>query len=344
MRPTAALLGLLLVLAVLPGIVVADQRTGGTIVVEEGETVDGDLTATGGTVVVRGTVEGDLYAYAGTVVVEENATVTGRLRAYAGTVRIAGTVGENAVVYGGSVTLAESGEIDRSFGAAAGEVTLAGTIGGDATVGASTVTLEETAVIEGDLTYDGRFDDRGGQVEGTTLQSSDLDIAPGGSPLFGPVFSVYWMLATLLLGGLLLLAFPDFAAAVVDLAETDPLRVGALGLGVVVGLPLVLLVLALTVVGLPLALVGLVGYLLLLWVGGVYGRYVIGVLLLSLRDIEHRWGALLVGVVVVGLVGLIPYLGPVVRLLVALFGVGAVAAGLRSIRTVVRRERGVFRY
>ncbi|WP_458209401.1 hypothetical protein [Haladaptatus sp. NG-SE-30] len=53
------LLVLLLVFATIPGIAAAESRAGGTIVVEEGETVKG-LEAFGGTVIVRGTVDGDL--------------------------------------------------------------------------------------------------------------------------------------------------------------------------------------------------------------------------------------------------------------------------------------------
>lgn len=343
MRTAAALLALLVVLVALPGTAAAAQRTGSTVVVDSGETVEG-LTATGGTIIVRGTVDGDLHAYGGTVVVEEGGTVTGRLRAYGGTVRIAGTVEENAVAYAGSVTLAESGSVGRSFGAVASDVTLAGSVGGDATVAASTVRLDSTASVSGDLTYNGRLDDRGGTVEGAVLQSSDLDIVPGGPPLFGPLFSLYWLLATLLLGALLLLAFPEFAAATVELAETDPLRVGVAGLGVVLGVPVALVLLVVSVLGIPLALVGLVGYLFLLWAGGVYGRYALGVWLLSRRDIENRWAALLVGVLVVGVLGLVPYLGGIVRLLVALFGVGAVAVGLRAVVRAVRTQRGVFRW
>lgn len=342
MARAAVLLALLLVLAALPGTALAAQRTGGTVVVESGETVQ-DLSATGGTVIVRGTVAGDLHAYGGSVVVAENGTVTGRLRAYAGSVRIAGTVEENAVVYGGSVVLAETGRVGRSFGAAAVDVTIAGTVGGDAAVAASTVTLGESAVVRGDLNYNGRLVNEGGTVEGAVRQSSDLEVLPTGPPLFGPMLAAYWLLATLLLGALLLLAFPGFSETASEAIRGDLLHAGGVGLVVALGIPLALLALVVTVVGIPLALVGLVGYLFLLWVGGVYGRYALGVWLLSLRDRENRWGALVVGALLVGLLGLLPVVGGVLRLVVALVGAGAVAAALRQAYGTVADSHDPFR-
>lgn len=324
--------GILLV-AALSGTATAGQRTGGTIVVEEGEVLQG-LTATGGKVVVRGTVEGDLRAVAGSVVIARNGTVTGRLRAYGGKVRIAGTVKGNAVASGGTVIVEETGRIGGSLGAGAPTVTIAGTVGDDATVGAASITLEQSAVVRGDLVYNGGLTDEGATVEGQVRQSSDLNLLPV-LPLFGPLFALYWVLATLLLGAILLAAFPDFAETVTTEIPADPLRIGAVGLLILVAVPVILTVLALTVLGLPLALVGFVGYLAALWIGDTYARYAIGRLLLSYRDIEHRGAALLVGVVLVAILIRLPVVGFWIRILVILPGLGVLALGLRSVyRTV----------
>src|SRR5215469_7053775 len=59
---------------------------GGTIVVDSGEVVCGDLTSFGGTVAINGEVRGDIVSFGGEVV-------------------IAGTVDGNVDIYGGTVTL-----------------------------------------------------------------------------------------------------------------------------------------------------------------------------------------------------------------------------------------------
>jgi len=86
----------------------SDARTGGTIVVEEGETVD-SLEAFGGSVVVQGTVTGDVSAVGGDVRIEETGQVNGDLEAAAGSVTIAGTVDGDVEVGAGSFTVTESG-------------------------------------------------------------------------------------------------------------------------------------------------------------------------------------------------------------------------------------------
>lgn len=332
------LLAAVLLLATFSGTVAAAQRTGGTIVVEEGEVLQG-LDATGMTVVVNGTVEGDLRANAGSVVIGRNGTVTGRLRAYAGSVRIAGTVQGNAVASGGRVIVEETGRIRGSLGAAAPTVTIAGTVGDDVTVGASDLTLAPTAVLRGDLVYNGGLTDQGATIDGQVRQSSDLNLLPV-LPLFGPLFALYWTLATLLLGAILLVAFPDFAETVTTEIPADPLRIGAVGLLVLIAVPAILAVVALTVVGLPLATVGLVGYLAAIWIGDTYARYALGRLVLSARDVEHRWAGLLVGVVLVAILVRLPIVGFGIRILVILPGLGVLVLGLRSVyRTVTDEPR-----
>ncbi|MFC6766720.1 cell shape determination protein CcmA, partial [Natrinema soli] len=88
-----AALVVLVVIGTVPATVAAqsDARTGGTIVVDEGETVD-SLEAFGGSVVVRGTVTGDVSAVGGDVRIENTGQVDGDLEAAGGSVMIAGTV------------------------------------------------------------------------------------------------------------------------------------------------------------------------------------------------------------------------------------------------------------
>jgi len=83
-RGIALLLALLVVLAVVPGVAAAESRSGGTVVVAEGETIDENLEAFGGTIVVHGTVNGDLSAFGGDVLVTGD--VTGDVSVFAGNV------------------------------------------------------------------------------------------------------------------------------------------------------------------------------------------------------------------------------------------------------------------
>lgn len=333
------LFALVLVLAFLPGIAAADTRVGGTVTIDDGELVDGDVSATGGTVVVRGKIDGDLRAYGSDVRIEEGAEVTGILRVYGGDVHVNGTVGENALVYAGSVTLGETGSVDRSFGAVAGDVTIAGTVGDDANVFAGTITLEETAVVDGGLTYQGELVDEGGTVEGAVQQTKDLALVPPLDPILA-VVGVLMFFADLLLGAILLRVAPRFAEAAVRTATGEPFRTFATGLVAVLATGLLVGLLAITIVGIPLAFALLLLAVVLAWVATVYGRYIVGAQLLSYTERDNRYLALVVGVVLVTLLGFVPYLGTAVRAFVFLLGSGVVVLGLRRLHELVSRNRG----
>lgn len=334
MRARALLLAAVLVLTLVPAPAAA-ARAGGTVVVGPNETVDG-FSAYAGRVVVEGTVEGDLTAYAGRVVVAEGGTVTGRVRAYAGSVVVNGTVGGNVLAYTGSVTVSEGAVVRGSLGAGIADVNVAGTVRGDVIV-AGNVTLADSARVTGDLTYNGQLNDRGGRVDGEVRQLGDLALFPGVPPL---VVALYLLLADALLGGLLLWAFPEFSWGAANTAHAEPARTAVAGIAVALVVPLACLLLALTVVGVPLAVVGLGAYVATLWVGSVYGRFAVGSWLLTFVDEDRPPVALAVGLVVVAVAAQVPVVGDVVRLVVVLLGVGVLALGLRAVYDIVQSHRG----
>jgi hypothetical protein len=147
---------------------------------------------------------------------------------------------------------------------------------------------------------------------------------------------LYWSLATLLLGLVLVGVLPRFSRRVADVGASDPLRSGGAGLVVVLLVPLALLVLGLSLFGIPVALAGIAVYLVLGWVGAVYGRFTVGMWVLAaipqalayidvdVRRVENRWAGLLVGTFLVGFAVLIPIVGTFVDGLVVLLGLGAV--------------------
>jgi cytoskeletal protein CcmA (bactofilin family) len=336
-RPLALLFVLVVSVALLSGVAAADTRLGGTVVVESGETTS-DVSATGGTVVVRGTVDGDLRAYGGDVRIEEGAEVTGVVRVYGGEAHLNGTVGGNAFVVAGEATLGETASVDRSFGAVGGDVRLAGAVGGDANLFAGSVELAESALVEGDLTYRGEFVDDG-TVEGVTQRTDELALLPPLEPV-AFLFGVFLFVGNLLLGGILLAVAPRFAEAGHRTAVSEPLRTGASGLVAVGGAGVVVGLLAVSIVGLPLAVALLSVAVVLAWVAAVYGRYVVGAWLLSFTDRDSRYLALVIGVVLVALLGTVPVVGRLLSVVVFLLGAGIVALGLYRLRELVSENRG----
>lgn len=329
MKRRVAVLALvaLLALTAMVAPAAAATRSGGTVVVGADETVEEDLTAYAGTVIVQGTVEGDLTAYGGNVFVDGN--VTGDVEVFGGTLDVAGGVGGDVRAFGGTVTVAEGASVGGALTAGAGSVTVDGAVAGDARLDAGSVRLGPGASVGGDLTYSGELTRAtGAAVAGSVTQDADLGIGDDtGLSLPDGVFDAYWLVATFVVGAVLLLAFPGVERSVVQRVRGAPARTLGVGLLALVGVPVALVVSLITVVGIPLAVAGLLVYLLLLWVASIYGRIAVGAVLLSYADVENRWAALAVGLLAVAVaarvLGLVPFVGTLFTWAVDLLGLGA---------------------
>lgn len=325
-RAVVLALSALVVLSVVPGIAAAQSGAGGTVVVEEGETVS-QVNALAGTVIVRGTVTGDVSALAGDVRIE--GTVEGDVSVAGGNLHVPGTVEGDVSAGAGNVYVEDTGLVGGNFQVGAGSVRIDGTIRGDAVIGADTIRLGEDATVEGSLTYDGSLVGNRDAVAGEIVRDRTLGVgfAVDFSPLGSILWAGYTFVLNLLLGAALLLLFPGFSRGVAEQVVADPLRTGLVGLGILVVVPILLVMLAITIVGIPLSLAGALLFGLVVWVGIVYGRFAVGAWLVSLADGESRWLALVVGLLVGAVLSFVPVVGDLVNLLIFLLGLGALSVG-----------------
>ena len=315
--------------------VVAGQSTdtpSGVIVVEADETVD-RIDAVAGSVVVRGTVTGDVSGVAGHVHVTESGQVDGSIETAAGAVRIDGTVAGDVATGSGHVEITDTARVGGNLDLGTGYLLVDGQVDGDVRANAERIVLGPNADVGGEFRYDAASfsQDPASTVAGGVVEDPEL----GGDT--GDEFAVpswlgilYGLLANLLLGVLLLAVFPLFTADVAARVGDRPLVSGGVGLLTLVGVPILLLLVALTVVGIPLSLFAVVGFGAAIWIAVVLGQYALGAWALELAGVDNRWLALLVGLVAVALIGTVPILGAIVDLVVLLVGLGALAVSLRA--------------
>ena len=350
-RVAAALLVALVVIGGLPTVAVAQQpaadeseSSGAVVRIDENETVEGTLDATAGAVVIAGTVDGDVSATAGSVLVTDAGRVTGDLNATAASVLIEGRVDGDVVVAAAALQLRDGSAVGGSLDAGVADARIAGSTGGDVAVSATTLAVAPTTTIDGSLTYqseDATVADSAA-ISGTVTRDDDLEVASpgafdGGSETELPtipswVGAVYSGLSSLLLGAILLLAAPRFSGRIATVGTTQPLRSGGVGLLTLLGTPIALLILFVTIVGIPLSIGGALVFGAVVLAATVYGAFVLGTLLLSLGDYRNRWAALVVGVVAVALLRQLPVVGGVARFVVLLLGLGALATALYELR------------
>jgi hypothetical protein len=309
----------------------AGFRAGADVTVEAGERVNGELVAAGANLNLGGDFQEELKAF--------GANVT-----------IPGKVTDELFVAGANVIL--SGSFNDKVKAFGANVVLAGTFAGDVEVAAARVILTPTSVIKGDLRYAAAVLDRqqGSQVLGRVKPYSDKFEAEGmdawrekgrkAAAWAWVVFQLVSMASLVLAGFLLHTFFPGISEKAVDLISDSPWV--SLGVGVVflVAVPLALVITMVTVVGIPLATIAGLLYIVIIYLSRIsisvwIGRKVMGVL--AGRRIFSFFWPLVIGVVIIGLVGLIPFLGWLFRILCLLVGLGALWLALWRSRMVESR-------
>ena len=330
----------LLCISIIGGVAGAqEQRTGSTVTIGPDEVHNGDLEATGGDVYIEGTVDGDLTITGGSVTVSGD--VSGDLTVTAGSAIVSGNVDGNLRIVGGDVHIREGATIGGATETTGGTITVDGTLAGDTRLDGESITIGRTATIDGDLDYTAETVDISDEAEITgelrerddaSTAFPDVSLPDIPETAVTPLVGLYLFLANFLLGAVLLVAAPRFSDFVSEQGVDRPVVSGGVGRATLIGMPFVFALLFISIIGIPLAFFAGYGFVFVLWVGLVYGAFVIGTWGLSLVDISHKWGALALGLATVSLVNALPYVG-VLLVLIALFGMGAFVRALYGWRT-----------
>jgi cytoskeletal protein CcmA (bactofilin family) len=314
----------------------------GNTVRVEGE-VNGDLLVFGRSLEVRGTVKGDMVSFAKRTVV--SGTVEGRIYNFSQSLDLdgqlghsiygwvqslrvdnRGRVGEGIVVGAGDVSL--EGEVKRSATIFAGNTDVSGNIGRDLTMAGGSLTLTNSARIGGNLCARVHRLKDVHIADGATIAGKrDIQVRVRKSQFTRPRFYFYqavWLAAAMLVGWLALALFPGFFQASTQ-AVGSVWRSLGLGVGILAGVPVAIIVAAITLVGIPVSLMLFAVYLAAIylakiWVGAFLGRMLLKPAAATKRD----WLlGLLVGLLILTVAGFIPYLGGLVRFGMVCVGLGA---------------------
>jgi cytoskeletal protein CcmA (bactofilin family) len=317
--------------------------------------VHGDAVAAGRHVVIRGTVSGDLYVAGEDV--EILGVVEGNVHAAGGTVRIESRVGRSAWLAGRQVTLTPEATVAEDLAGGAEQLRIEGTVGRDVDVGGRELYVSGSVGRHLAAWTEGGLVDRtariGGDLHGRVPRDGALRIAEGAA-IAGPrdvtvhpemaaehhegragwnVFRGFFGLLAALLVALLALRF---APRAIPASPHDAAEVGRwMGVGFVllVTVPAACFFVALTLFGIPLALMTFSAYLAACYLASIAVAVLLGRRILRPGAGAGRFlGATALGWLVLFVVGLVPVLGAAVRFLALLVGLGALYATVRASR------------
>ena len=308
-----------------------------------------DRIATGCPVRVETPVDGNLLGAGCKVSVE--APVSGKAALAGGNVHFDGEVGRDAYGAGGRVVV--NGAVGRSVRLAgghvqigpnatvAGDASLAGghvlidaPVDGNASVAAGTLELGPHARIGGKLRYrgDNLEQDPTAQVangiERVSRHSGHRDFMPFGRSHHGWI----WTAGLMLLAGIFAALLPGYSGRMAEELRTRPWMSLLFGFIAFVCIPVAAVMFMLTIIGIPLGILAILGYAALLLVGYVCTSVVTGGLVLGQLKAEvaqntaWRAGAAVLAMLVLALIGRIPVVGGFVVFAALIVGVGLIVA------------------
>jgi len=218
-----------------------------------------------------------------------------------------------------------AGTVTNTFVIVDGDATISGTVNGDVVVVRGTVTLQPSAHVTGDVNVA-----RGNVVteSGATVDGSIVHRSYDWSGWDFLLFSIYlWISLTIviLIAGLVFAAVGGrqlIGSANLITDQTGGTILAAIIVGI--GIPILAVVAMLTILGIPLGLGLLIFLIPALWFFGyLVAGTKIGAVILRRPAAEHPYLPALLGLILLQVIGLIPFIGGLISFIAGILGTGA---------------------
>ena len=225
-----------------------------------------------------------------------------------------------------------AGSIGRDLLAGAERVTISGDVGEDVEVSARRLKVADSAQITGDLSYrmpgaDELVLSDGAIVRGEIDYKGEPENFQARNPLVHQDFylwSVLWYFAAFLVGWLTFTALPQLAQVKLD-GGKDGLKTAGIGFLTLVSVPVMALIIAITIVGSPLAALATGGWLAVWYLAKIIVAYLIGRTIFEWRGVSPNLAlCLLVGLLIVTATINMPLIGTPVNLVLTVLGMGLI--------------------
>lgn len=313
---------------------------GATVIIKGGVTQD--ITAAGGTITVLSDAGDDLHLVGGTIIVQGNvaddAVVAG------GDITMEGVVGGDVAVAGGTIAL--NAQVGGKARVAGGKVIIDAPIGGDVEIWGEDIELGPNANIGGSFTYHSEKEakiDEAAIIAGESsfdkkeIPVSNSGISKGSIAAFLSLALLAKLLMTLVGAFALYFFFPKYSRQLASNAGEKWLASLTVGVIFLIVIPFVSIFLLLTIIGLPLGAIALLGYALSLIFASIAAPVVVGSVItkwVRKGGYEVTAKTVLIGVLVYFALMFVPILGSLVKFAAYLITLGA----LLSVKWGIAKE------
>jgi len=344
-------------------------KTSDSVYIGKNDTVAGNLYTAGANITVEGKVTGDVICAGQSVNI--NGAVGGSVRAAGNSVNINGQVARNIMIAGASVILGSDaqagwdmliagavgeirGKVGRDLYGVAASMIISGEVNGDVRLkiddkieskrrgvglndNKTKLKIEDTAKINGGLIY---------TAEGKAQISSSTSIVGKVThnlpklkntkklALMGLVWVRTYSIFSSLIIGLVLISF--WRGRIKDLTDVMQVKAGAsIGWGIAVMFltPVILILLLLTIIGIPLALMLLGIWLIFICVSKILTGILAGRIILEKfwkQKKDNLILAMIIGIVALWIIFSIPFVGWILFLIATWWGLGGIFIYLKK--------------
>jgi len=264
-----------------------------------------DVAVAGNNITIKGIVEGDVLALAGNLNIE--ADVKGNIRAAAGSIKITGTITKNVTIAAGQIEIPNTAKLNGDLVAFSNDVKINAPVAGETKIENKLKSSKSSTTHRSiDRYRDGNF----------------------------WIWTALKLLALLLVALVISLLFKNTITNTVANMYCCPGKSLGFGLLFILFGPLIILMLIITLIGLPLAILSFAFYISLLYISGVLAGAAIGSKFLNHKN---SWtGAMLLGTFIFYLLKILPIIGGIVS-----FGLSAWAIGGLLLRTKNNKKSNI---
>jgi len=297
----------------------------------------GDVRTGGGEIFIKKNIGGDLLIGGGRIHIENGATIGGGLIAGSGDIEMNGIVTGN--IKTGAGTFKMNGTAMHNLDCRAGDIFINGTINGNAVLAAQNVSIGSTAAFQQNVRYWSKSKNVafGNTIKnGEAIYDPNLEIKSGHWAYIGfsTLLGLLWYLIMAFIFILLIqYLFGKTIASAADTVFSKSLKSTGYGLLFIVLVPVSIVLMIITIVGIPLAILTVMLYVMLLLLANIIASAVITSWINNRGN--KKWGfwtlafANLGVFIVYRLITITPFFGPIIMLVVTCMTFGALLLNMR---------------
>jgi cytoskeletal protein CcmA (bactofilin family) len=306
-------------------------------------TVNGDVYCAGQTLTISGTVNGDVFCAGQTVII--SGKVNGSIRIAGQTVTIDNAVSGSATIGAQTLVIDKNATIGRDLLGGSADVTINGVVGRDIVAGAqdlningsvtgnikgyiTNLSIGSSGFIGGNIEYtsnNGPTVATGGKIVGKVSrtipkkQSTSNYLAPAIFSFTGLIFGlIIWLVFAMVLVALFPRIFDEATQNAMKKPGTTTL-IGVLG---AILIPILVILLFVTVIGLPLAILTLLAWFAVMLLVTPFAGYMLGQIIMPKS--RQPFGVTALGTSILVISYFIPIIGFITLLITYLFGMGMI--------------------